>query len=140
MHRKKIGQYSFLGLLGGALYYSIECAFRGFSHWSMFVLGGICFMFFGLQGMETGWREPLWIQVFRCSIFVVSSEFITGIVVNKWMGWQVWDYSDQPYQLWGQICLPFATIFSALCVFGIWFSANLLHWCFGEKKPNFHIV
>ena len=130
----------FLGLFGGTLYYLIEYLYRGFSHWSMFLLGGLCFIYFELQGRETSWDEALWIQVVRCTIFVVACEFITGIIVNKWMNWAVWDYSDQPYQLFGQICLPFATLFSGLSVLGIWLSGNLLHWCFGEKKPNFHIV
>lgn len=140
MHSKRIGQYIFLWICGGSIYYLIEYIFRGFSHWSMFLLGGICFSYFGMQGRETSWNEALWIQVVRCTIFVVASEFITGILVNKWMGWEVWDYSDQPYHIFGQVCLPFATLFSALCVFGICLSAYILHWCFGEKKPNFHIV
>ena len=140
MRINQISQKLFLGSLGGTIYYTIECIFRGFSHWSMFILGGICFLFFGLQGKETSWTEPLWKQVLRCTTFVVSCEFITGIIVNKWMGWEVWDYSDQPYHVWGQICLPFATLFSGLCVVGIWLCANILHWFYGEKKPNFHIV
>ncbi len=140
MHRKRISQYLFMGTVGGVIYYTIECIFRGFSHWSMFILGGVCFSFFCLQGKETSWAEPLWIQILRCTIFVVACEFITGIIVNKWMEWGVWDYSDQPFQVLGQICLPFAVIFSGLCALGIWLSAYLLHWCFGEKKPNFHIV
>ena len=43
---KKISKYLFLGCLGGSIYYGLEILFRGFSHWSMFVLGGICFLFF----------------------------------------------------------------------------------------------
>ena len=42
---KKISEYLFLWGIGGWIYYSLEIIFRGFSHWSMFVLGGICMMF-----------------------------------------------------------------------------------------------
>ena len=140
MHMKRLSQYLFLITVGGLLYYSFEMIFRGFSHWSMFLLGGICFLFFYIQGRETRWLDPMWIQVVRCTIFVVACEFITGIIVNKWMGWAVWDYSDQPYQLFGQICLPFATIFSGLCAVGIIFSGNLIHWLYGECKPEFRII
>ncbi len=73
---KKIGEYLFFWAAGGALYYSFEVLFRGFSHWSMFVLGGICFVFFFVQGKSLNWQDPLWRQVLRCMVFVTSMEFI----------------------------------------------------------------
>lgn len=106
----------------------------------MFVLGGICLLFCAKQGLWTGWREPLWKQVLWCTIFVTSAEFITGIIVNQWLGWNVWDYTGQKWQLFGQICLPFAVIFSALCLFGILLSGYLLYWVYGEEKPQFHVL
>ena len=42
---KRISEYFFIWALGGILYYTIEVTFRGFSHWSMFVLGGFCLLF-----------------------------------------------------------------------------------------------
>ena len=140
MLHKKITEYTFLWTLGGSLYYSFEVIFRGFSHISMFILGGICMVFFALQGELTKWKEALWIQVLRCSIFVTSGEFITGIIVNKWLRLKVWDYTDQPFQLFGQICLPFAIIFSGLSTLGILLSGYFLHWFFQEEKPQFHVL
>ncbi|MBQ8803558.1 MAG: hypothetical protein IJZ53_08000 [Tyzzerella sp.] len=137
---KKLKEYFFLWVLGGSLYYSFEMIFRGFSHSSMFVLGGICMDFFAVQGRASKWREPMWIQVIRCTTFVVACEFITGIIVNKWLKLKVWDYSDQPFHLFGQICLPFAVIFSALCAAGILLSGYLLHWLFKEEKPKFRVL
>ena len=106
----------------------------------MFLLGGFCFLFFAWQGLQGGWKTPLWKQVLRCTIFVTSGEFITGIFVNKWMQWNVWDYSDQPFQLFGQICLPFTILFSGLCALGIFLAAYLLYWLYGEEKPQFHVL
>ena len=140
MFVKKLKEYSFLWALGGSLYYSLEMIFRGFSHGSMFLLGGICMDFFAAQGKASKWKEPLWIQVFRCTTFVTAGEFITGLIVNKWLKLKVWDYSDQPFQLFGQICLPFAIIFSGLCATGIVLSGYLLHWIFKEEKPEFHVL
>lgn len=137
---KKISEYLLLGVLGGTFYYTFEMVFRGFSHWSMFLLGGVCLVFFAQQGLWVKWEDPMWRQVVRCTLFVIAGEFITGIIVNKWMGWGVWDYSDQPFQLLGQICLPFAVLFSGLCVVGIFVSSYLLHWVYGEVKPHFHIL
>lgn len=140
MFLKKLAEYGFLWLLGGSLYYSFEMIFRGFSHWTMFVLGGICMVFFAFQGRAMHWREALWKQVIRCTIFVTACEFITGLIVNKWLNMAVWDYSDQPFHLFGQICLPFAIIFSGLCAAGILVCGYLLHWLFGEEKPVYHVL
>lgn len=137
---KKLSEYLVLWTLGGTLYYTIELVFRGFSHWSMFILGGFCFLFFALQGIWIRWADPLWRQVLRCTLFVASGEFITGMIVNKWFHWNVWDYSDQPLQLFGQICVPFLILFSGLCAIGIFLSAYLLHWFYGEEKPQFHVL
>ena len=134
---KRLSEYLFIWALGGSLYYTFELVFRGFSHWSMFVLGGICMVFFTVQGQMLHWQDPLWRQILRGTIFITSMEFITGIIVNKWLHLQVWDYTDQPFQLFGQICLPFAVIFSGLCALGILLSGYLLYWLYGEDKPNF---
>ena len=137
---KRLLEYSFLWVLGGTLSYAFELIFRGFSHWSMFVLGGICMVFFAWQGRSECFSKPLWIQVVRCTIFVTACEFITGLIVNKCLKLAVWDYSDQPFQLFGQICLPFAVIFSGLCAAGILVDGYLLHWIFKEEKPKFSIL
>ena len=137
---KRLSEYLFIWALGGTLYYTFEMFFRGFSHWTMFVLGGICAVFCVWQGLVLKWREPLWIQIIRCTIFVIAGEFITGIVVNKWLRWQVWDYTDQPFQLFGQICAPFAIIFSGLCALGIIGGGYFVHLIYGEEKPDFHVL
>ena len=71
-----------------------------------------------------------------CCLF----EFITGIIVNKWLGLYIWDYTDQPLQLFGQICLPFAIIFSGLCTCGICLGGYLAHWLYGEIRPTLHFL
>ena len=70
---KKISEYLFLWGIGGWIYYTLEILFRGFSHWSMFVLGGICMMFFSYQGQQVHWQDDFLLQVFRCSIFVTAA-------------------------------------------------------------------
>lgn len=137
---KKLSEYLFLWALGGCLYYFFEIFFRGFSHWSMFILGGICMVFFTVQGQMVHWADPLWMQILRCIIFVTAMEFITGIIVNKWLHMAVWDYSNQPFQIFGQICLPFMIIFSGLCALGILLSGYLSYWLYGEEKPHYHVL
>ena len=73
---KKCSEYLFIWALGGTLYYSIEMLFRGFSHWSMFVLGGCCLLFFGWQGKLLEWKDPLWRQVLRCTLFRSAASIV----------------------------------------------------------------
>ncbi len=137
---KRLSEYLFLWAVGGSIYYGFELLFRGFSHWSMFVLGGICFVFFAVQGRMVLWQDPLWLQLARCMVFVTSMEFITGIIVNKWLLLNVWDYSRLPLQLFGQICVPFIIIFSGLAAVGIILSGYLMHWLYQEPKPHYYIL
>ena len=119
---KYISEVLFIWALGGTIYYTIEMVTRGFSHWSMFVVGGLALCFCTFQGQAMKWTEPLWIQVI------------------KWLHLEVWDYSDQPFQLWGQICVPFMILFSGLIVIGILLGGTLTYWIYGERKPDFHIL
>lgn len=136
---RKFTEYVFLWTVGGILYYAIEMIYRGHSHWTMFFLGGICLLFFAIQQKAVEWKDSLWKQAGRCTLFVTCSEFTTGIVVNKWLKWDVWDYSDQPFQLFGQICPLFIFFFSILSIIGIIFSGYLMHWVFGERKPKYKL-
>ena len=137
---KTISEYVFLFGMGGSLYYGFEVLFRGFSHWTMFLLGGICLVFIYLQGKLLKFEDSIFVQVLRCMIFITSMEFITGIIVNKWLKMNVWDYSQLPLHLFGQICVPFMVIFSGLCVCGILLSGYICHWLYREEKPNYHIL
>lgn len=137
---KRISEYIFLWALGGSIYYLLEIGLRGFSHWSMFILGGLALCFCTYQGEVMHWTEGLWIQVIRATVFVTSLEFITGIIVNKYFQLAVWDYSDQPLNLWGQICVPFMILFSALIVVAIWLGAIVGHKIYGKEKPNIFVL
>ena len=62
---KRVSEIVFLIAAGGSTYYLIEIWFRGFSHWTMFVLGGVALTFCSFQGEVMHWSEPMWIQKFR---------------------------------------------------------------------------
>lgn len=128
-----------LFLIGGAAYCGIEILFRGYTHWSMYILGGLCFVIIGLINELLTWKIPLISQMFISSIVITVLEFITGCIVNLWLGIGVWDYSDQPYNLLGQICLLFTNLWFLLSLVGI-FLDDIIRWkLFGEGKPRYRI-
>lgn len=134
---KRVSEIVFLIAAGGSIYYLIEIWFRGFSHWTMFVLGGVTLTFCSFQGEVMHWSEPMWIQIIRAVLFLTSLEFVTGIICNKWLKIGIWDYRDQPFQLCGQICLPFVVMFSGL----LCLRSCLEEWCsgvyMGRKSRSF---
>ena len=79
----------------------------------MFLAGGLCFFLIGL--LDEIWPgAPLSIQMALGAWGIVSVELVTGLVVNRWLGLEVWDYSAKPHNLLGQICLPFAACWAGL--------------------------
>ena len=98
---------------GGMLYVMVELIYRGRSHGSMFLLGGVCFWLIGLLD-EVFPNAPLGVQMALGAWGIVSLELLTGLVVNRWLGLGVWDYSTQPHNLLGQVCLPFAAWWAVL--------------------------
>lgn len=132
-------KYLYLFYLGGHLYCLIEIAFRGKTHWTMFIVGGICFIYAGIQNERTSWDYPLWKQILRVETFVLTLEFISGCIVNLWLGWNVWNYDSMPLNLLGQICLPFALLFLPICAAAIILDDYLRWAIFNEEKPKYRL-
>lgn len=130
-------KYLILFLLGGYTYYAIEILWRGYSHYSMIICGGICFIYAGLQNEQVEWDYPFWKQVLRVEAFILSAEFITGCIVNLWLGLNVWDYSGLPGNILGQTCPQFALLFLPLSAIAI-IVDDFIRWkWFGEEKPRY---
>ena len=111
---------SVLFLIGGRLYTWIEILWRGFSHWTMFILGGLCFVIMGLLNeYKFKWRDSLIIQSIVSAVIITIFEFVTGCIVNIWLGWAIWDYSELPFNICGQICLPYFLLWIPLSMIGI---------------------
>ena len=103
----------------------------------MIICGGICFIYAGLQNEQVEWDYPFWKQVLRVEAFILSAEFITGCIVNLWLGLNVWDYSGLPENILGQTCPQFALLFLPLSAIAIIID-DFVRWkWFGEEKPRY---
>ena len=140
MKQSKIKKYEFLFFVGATIYVIIEKLYRGYSHWTMFLLGGICFIALGLINEVMPWDMPLLLQMFVGGVIITVLEFITGCVVNLWLGWNVWDYSELPFNLWGQISLFSSIVWVGLSLVGIALD-DFIRWkFFGEEKPRYRWI
>ena len=126
-----------LWCIGGLLYVLCELVFRGRSHWTMFIVGGLCFWFIGLINEVIPWDMPVWQQCIIGAVIITTVEFIAGCIINIWLGWQVWDYSGLPFNVMGQVCLPFSVLWAFLAAAGIILDDYLRYWFFGEDKPHY---
>ena len=105
----KIWKNCLLFYTGGTVYLSLELLYRGRSHGSMFLAGGLCFLLIGhLNRVEP--KLPLPLRAVVGAAIVTAVELGTGMLVNR--QYQVWDYRDQPGNFMGQIC----PLFSALWI------------------------
>lgn len=137
MNLKRYHKEIILWLIGGLLYMGIELMWRGYSHWTMFVLGGICFVLLGRINEVIPWNMPLWQQALIGTAIITGLEFITGCIVNLWLGWNVWDYSNVPFNVLGQICLPYILLWIPISLTGIFLDDYLRHWFFKEERPHY---
>lgn len=107
-----------LFVLGGGLYVAMEFFWRGRSHISMFLTGGAALLL--IAGLVN--RFPTWSVWGVCAagaITITALEFIVGAIVNVRMGLGVWDYSGEPLNVYGQICLPYTLLWYGLCAIGV---------------------
>ncbi len=130
-------KYSFLFLIGGFAYGGIEILFRGYSHISMFIAGGICFILIGLINTVFSWDIAFISQMVISSCIITAVEFICGLIVNVWLELDVWDYSTLPYNLLGQICILYSIIWFFLSPLAIIMDDYLRYYLMGEEKPHY---
>jgi uncharacterized membrane protein len=93
-------------LLGGVGYVSMELVWRGWSHVSMFLAGGTCFLLLGRLSKYK--NVPLLVRGIWGAGIITGVELMTGLLVNR--NFQVWDYRNTPLNFLGQICVPFTLL------------------------------
>ena len=131
----------FLFLIGGALYILTELLYRGYSHISMFLVGGLCFLLIGsLNEYCFSWSMGLLGQMVTSSALITTIEFFTGMLLNVYLKLNIWDYSNEPYNLYGQICLLYTNIWFLLALPAILIDDLLRDKWFGEERKKYNII
>ena len=104
--------------LGGMSYSGLELLWRGRTHGSMFVLGGICFV---ALGQLRRLRLPPLFSALLGSAIVTAGELATGLLANR--SYHIWDYRAMPGNFRGQICPTYSilwmpTSLAAMVIYG----------------------
>lgn len=144
--KRLLNKYLILFSVGGSIYYLIEFLYKtaishgGITHWSMFLLGGLCFLLIGAINEFIPWKMSLiWQGVIGAGI-ITSLEFIFGVILNIILKLGVWDYSGLPLNILGQVCLPFSIAWFFLALVAIILDDYLRWKWFKEEKPHYHWI
>lgn len=128
-----------LAVTGGLLYILLELLWRGRSHWTMFALGGTCFVCLGLINEVLSWDMLLWRQILIGACIITVLEFLTGCIVNLWLGLQVWDYGSLPGNILGQICPQYCLLWLPVSLAGIVLDDWLRYRWWREERPRYRL-
>ena len=110
----KIWRKGFLFCLGGGVYGIIELLYRGRTHGSMFLLGGLCFLVLGrLRRLPLSWPTLTLLG----AVAITAGELVTGLLFNR--TYTVWDYRGLPFNFLGQICLQFSLLWLPISLLGM---------------------
>lgn len=138
-YKKSILKYLLLWWIFGSTYCSLEVIYRGYSNWTMIFLSGCLGVIIGGLNNFLPWEMSLAKQGIIGAILVTIFEFITGLIVNVWLGWNVWDYSNVPLNIMGQVCLPFSLLWILLSIICIIFDDYLRYLMFNEQMPKYYL-
>ena len=85
-------------------------------------------------------RIPLLLQMAMGAVIITVLEFITGYIINIKLGMNVWSYYDMPYNIMGQVCLPYMILWFFLSLLCILADDYLRYFLFGEEKPHYKLI
>ena len=134
---RRLSKMTVLAAIGGVIYGFIELLWRGHTHWTMIVMGGVLFVLIGAINNYYPWEMSLLIQGVIGAVMVTACELVFGLVINVWLGWAVWDYSAMPFNFLGQICLPYTAAWVLLSIVAVVLDDWLRYLLFKEGRPHY---
>ena len=100
--------------IGAILYASIELLWRGRTHWTMAVLGGVVYVILNDINIRLPNASITVKSIFGSGIITVL-ELICGVILNIKLGLKVWNYENIGYNILGQICPKYTVYWFMLC-------------------------
>lgn len=142
MQRKDVTIFALMGIL----YVFIEVAYSSIVSMDPALIGGSSLWMMlvgGLLGVTLGklnqmsWFNRLHhaITVLIGVVAITGIELVSGIILNRWLGFDIWDYSDSSLNLLGQIDWVHSLCWVAITPLAFWADDVLRHYLFDAPKP-----
>lgn len=103
-----------LFLTGSCAYPTLEMIWRGHTHYSMAIAGGLCLTLINRVCCGRLAHKGLPLRCLAGAGIITGVELGTGLIVNDLLDFGVWDYSNLPLNIMGQVCLPYSLLWFAL--------------------------
>jgi uncharacterized membrane protein len=148
--------YSLLFVIGFIFYISFEVIWSALFGWTwgrefsfalkgstsvwMGVVGGICFLIVGFINEIPIVRKKvnIFFQSIISMLIITIVELITGLILNIWLGFDIWNYK-LPFSFLGQINLFYSMIWFFLTPFVAWADDFIkYHWF--EKGQEYSVL
>lgn len=136
----KLTRFTILGIISGIAYMLIEIMWRGYTHISMFFVGGIsalCIWF--IIYMPVLSKSKLITRTLLSTAAVLIIEFLAGCVINLWLDLNVWNYSDKFGNIYGQICLMYSILWFMMIPFAVWLQ-DTIRWHFWKQGGKYSLL
>lgn len=111
----KFIKFAGLFTVGGLSYGLIELLWRGYTHWSMLLAGGVCFLLMFI--VYSRYKSMRIIDRFLIgSAIITTVELLLGLVLNYYLKLHIWDYSNLHFNILGQISLLYSLLWGLLSI------------------------
>lgn len=149
----KIKKNVFLFLVMGMVYLVIELIVRaarmelvgwngikvyslaGWTSLWMLPVGGLCGFLIGLLH-ETLNKRHMALTCTLGMLIIFSIELVTGLFFNVLLNMHIWDYSNMPLNILGQVTLCYVIPWFFLVPFTSWLDDSLRFYFYGEGYPS----
>ena len=130
--------------IGGIFYYAIEGIWRMLTksippHPAIMIVGGLCFVLVGAINQHPKfYQASMASQAVIGAFIVLAVEFISGCILNLWLGLGIWDYSNLPFNIMGQVCLFYGILWALLMPLAIWLEdrLNMMKFAWDRYRGN----
>ena len=135
----KISRILVLWLCLGMIYLTIEGIWRGWTNIVMLPIGGFCGIAIGAVNQSPKFYKCriVW-QCLIGALLVLLVEFISGCVLNLWLGLDIWDYTGKFGNIMGQVCVQYGILWFFLIPFAIWIE-DYLRWLFWHEENPYSL-
>lgn len=107
--------YTSLFLFGFFGYGLLEVVWRGFTHPTMSLAGGVSIIFIDIVAKNLSELHIIYRSLI-CGLFITLIEFAIGYIMNTRLDAGIWDYSLMPLNLMGQVCFSFSVLWCIISI------------------------